>query len=112
MIMFRRELKNKVKNEIMRNERNYESLAELIDIVIDLNHKLYQRVRKKHYNQSKDRTEFIYEPAVKYVKLKHQSYIRNFEYTELVSMKLDITQRRKKRNFKSKKKQKAVLLQM
>ena len=50
MIMFRRGLKDNVKDEIMRDERNYESLAEFIEIVIDLDDKLYERVMKKRYN--------------------------------------------------------------
>ena len=50
MIMFRRELKDNVKDEIMRDGRNYESLAEFIEIVIDLDDKLYERVMKKRYN--------------------------------------------------------------
>ena len=50
MIMFRRELKNNVKDEIMRDGRDYESLAEFIEIVIDLDDKLYERVMKKRYD--------------------------------------------------------------
>ena len=50
MTMFRKKLKNNVKDEIMRDERDYESLAELIEIVIDLDNKLYERVMKKRYN--------------------------------------------------------------
>ena len=106
MIMFRRELKNNVKDEIMRDERDYESLAKLIKIVIDLDDKLYERVIKKRYDQSKDKAEFIYEPAAEYAKSKQQSYIRNLKYTESASMKLEMTHQRKRKNFKSKKKNK------
>ena len=42
MTMFRRKLKDNVKNKIMRDERDYENLAELIEIVIDFNDKLYK----------------------------------------------------------------------
>ena len=106
MIMYRRELKNNIKDEFMRNERDYKNLQKLIKITIELDDKLYERVMKKCYDQSKDKTEFIYKPAVKYVKSKHQSYIRNPEYTELASMKLDMTQQRKRKNSKNKKKTK------
>ena len=104
MIMFRRELKNNVKDEIMRDERDYESLAEFIEIVIDLDDKLYERVMKKRYDQFKDKAEFIYESAAEYAKSKQQSYIKNSEYIELALMKLDMTHRRKEKNSKNKKK--------
>ena len=50
MIMFRQELKDNVKDEIMRDGRDYENLAEFIKIVIDLDNKLYKRVMKKRYD--------------------------------------------------------------
>ena len=106
MIMFRRRLKNNVKDEIMRDERDYESLAKLIKIVIDLDDKLYERVIKKRYDQFKGRAELIYESAAEYAKSKQQLYIRNSEYTESASMKLEMTHRRRKKNFKNKKENK------
>ena len=104
MTMFRKKLKNNVKDEIMRDERDYESLAKFIEIVIDFNNKLYKRIMKKRYNQFKNKAEFIYEPAAEYAKSKQQSYIKNSKYTELASMKLKMTHRRKEKNFKNKKK--------
>ena len=106
MIMFRRKLKNNVKDEIMRDERDYKNLAEFIEIVINLDNKLYERVMKKRYDQFKDRAELIYESAAEYAKSKQQSYIKNSEYTEFASMKLNMTHRRKGKNFKSKKESK------
>lgn len=50
--MFRRELKDNVKNEIIRDDKDYESLKELIEIVINLNDKLYDRAIKRRYNYS------------------------------------------------------------
>ena len=50
MIIFRKKLRNNVKDEIMRDERNYKSFAEFIKIVIDLDDKLYERAMKKRYN--------------------------------------------------------------
>ena len=50
MTMFRRKLKDNIKNIIMRDERNYKNLTEFIKIVIDLDDKLYKRVMKKRYN--------------------------------------------------------------
>ena len=70
MIMFRRELKDNVKDEIMRDERNYENLAEFIEIVIDFNDKLYEQVMKKQYDQFRNRAELIYKSTAKYAKSK------------------------------------------
>ena len=49
--MYRRELKKQIKNELMRDERAYETLDELIEIFIDLDDKLYERVMKKKYDE-------------------------------------------------------------
>ena len=68
--MFRRELKNNVKNKIIHNERNYESFAEFIKIVIDLNNRLYERIMKKRYDQFKNRAEIISKSVADYVKNK------------------------------------------
>ena len=110
MTIFRRELKNNVKNEIIHDERNYESLAEFIKIVIDFNDRLYERIMKKRYDQSKDKAWLIYESTMKYVRSKKTiSYIRNSEYTDPTLMKLDMIQRCKEKNFKNKKKSKKKL---
>ena len=106
MTIFEQELKNNVKDEIMRDERNYKSLAEFIGIVIDLDDKLYERVMRKWYDQFKDKAEFIYKSAAEYAKSKQQLYIKNSEYTERVSMKLKMTNRRKEKTFKNKKRAK------
>ena len=107
MTMFRRGLKDNIKDEIIRNEQNYENLAELIKIVIDLDGKLYKQVMKKRYDQFKDRTELIYESVAEYAKLKQQSYIKNSKYIEFTSMKLvNMIHQCKEKNFKSKKKSK------
>jgi len=52
MTMFRRNLKNNLKNEIMRDKRTLNDMFDLIEVVIDLNDKLYERAMKKKYNQS------------------------------------------------------------
>ena len=54
----------------MRDERDYESLAEFIEIAIDLDDKLYERVMKKRYDQFKNRAELIYKSAAEYAKSK------------------------------------------
>ena len=48
--MFRRDFKNNLKNEIMRDERTLNDIFNLIEVVIDFNDKLYKRAMKKRYN--------------------------------------------------------------
>ncbi len=45
--MFRRNLKNNLKNEIMRDEKTFNDMFDLIKVVIDFNNKLYKRIIKK-----------------------------------------------------------------
>ncbi len=48
--MFRRDLKNNLKNEIMRNERIFSDIFNLIEVIIDFDDKLYKRAMKKKYD--------------------------------------------------------------
>ncbi len=48
--MFRRDLKNNLKNEIMRNEKTLNDMFDLIKVIIDLDDKLYEKAIKKRYN--------------------------------------------------------------
>ncbi len=48
--MFRRDLKDNLKNEIMRDERTFSDMFDLIEVVIDFDDKLYKRVMKKRYD--------------------------------------------------------------
>ncbi len=50
MTMFRRDLKDNLKDEIMRNERFISDMFDLIEVIIDFDDKLYKRVMKKRYN--------------------------------------------------------------
>ncbi len=45
--MFRQDFKNNLKNEIMRDERTLSDMFNLIEVIIDLNDKLYERAIKK-----------------------------------------------------------------
>ncbi len=45
--MFRRDLKNNLKNEIIRNEKTLNDMFNFIEVVIDLNDKLYKKAIKK-----------------------------------------------------------------
>ncbi len=48
--MFRRDLKNNLKNEIMRDDRSINDMFNLIEIIIDLDNKLYEKAMKKRYD--------------------------------------------------------------
>jgi len=50
MTMFRRDLKNNLKNEIMRDDRSISDMFDLIEVVIDLDDKLYEKAMKKRYD--------------------------------------------------------------
>jgi hypothetical protein len=66
MTMFRRDLKNNLKNEIMRDGRSISDMFDLIEIAIDLDDKLYERAIKKRYDQSRERTEIFFESTIEY----------------------------------------------
>ncbi len=46
--MFRQNFKNNLKNEIMRNRRTLNNMFNLIEVIIDLNDKLYKKAIKKN----------------------------------------------------------------
>ncbi len=50
MTMFRRDFKNNLKNEIMRDGKFINDMFDLIEVVIDFDDKLYKRAMKKRYN--------------------------------------------------------------
>ena len=50
--MFRRNLKNNLKDEIMCDKKILNNIFDLIEIIIDFDDKLYEKAMKKKYNQS------------------------------------------------------------
>ncbi len=50
MTMFRQNLKNNFKNEIIHNNKFISDIFDLIKVVIDFDDKLYKKVMKKRYN--------------------------------------------------------------
>jgi len=66
MTMFRRDLKNNLKDELMRDERSISDMFDLIMIAIDLDDKLYERAMKKRYDQFKERAGTFFESAIEY----------------------------------------------
>jgi len=66
MTMFRQDLKNNLKNEIMRDDRSISDMFDLIEVAIDLDDKLYEKVMKKRYDQSRERAETFFESTIEY----------------------------------------------
>jgi len=66
MTMFRRDLKDNLKNEIMRDKRILNDMFNLIEVVIDLDDKLYKRAMKKKNDQSWERARISFEPTIEY----------------------------------------------
>ncbi len=48
--MFRQNLKNNFKNEIMCDDKFINDMFDFIEVVIDFDDKLYERAMKKRYN--------------------------------------------------------------
>jgi len=48
--MFRRNLKNNFKNEIMRDNKFINDMFNLMEVIIDFNDKLYESIIKKRYD--------------------------------------------------------------
>jgi len=66
MTMFRRDLKNNLKDELMRDGKSISDMFDLVMIAIDLDDKLYKRVMKKRYDQLRERTEIFFESTIEY----------------------------------------------
>jgi len=104
MTMFRRGLKNNLKNEIMRDDRSISDMFDLIEVVIDLDDKLYERAIKKRYDQSRERAETFFEPTTEYHPREFRSSQKysNPDYRGPAPMKLNSTQQRKEKNPRGK----------
>jgi len=66
MTMFRRDLKNNLKDEIMRDDKSISDMFDLIEVAIDLDDKLYERAMKKRYDQPKERARTSFESTIEY----------------------------------------------
>ncbi len=64
--MFRRNLKNNLKNEIMRDNKFINDMFDLIKVVINFDNKLYKRAIKKQYDQFHERAKIFFELTIKY----------------------------------------------
>ncbi len=102
--MFRRDFKNNLKNKIMRDGKFISDMFDLIEVVIDLNDKLYERAMKKQYDQLHKRAETFFESTIKYHLRESRSKQKysNLDYCGPASMKLDSTQYCKEKNSREK----------
>ncbi len=48
--MFRQDFKNNLKDKIIRNNKFISDIFNFIEVIIDFNDKLYERIIKKRYN--------------------------------------------------------------
>jgi hypothetical protein len=104
MTMFRRGLKDNLKNEIMRDGRSISDMFDLIEVIIDLDDKLYERAMKKRYDQPRERAETFFESTIKYHSRESRSSQKysNSDYRKSALMKLNFTQYRKEKNSRKK----------
>ena len=103
MTMFRRGLKNSVKNELMRDGRRVENLKTLIEMTIDLNDKLYKRAIEKRYSKRHfERKNYQIEQRKRNVRFGTSRNQKRSDGT--MFMKLNAVLFRKFKNKKSKEK--------
>jgi hypothetical protein len=104
MTMFRRDLKDNLKDEIMRDGRSISDMFDLIEVVIDLDDKLYEKAMKKRYDQSRERAEIFFESTIEYHSRESRSSQKysNSDYRESALMKLNFIQYCKEKNSRGK----------
>ena len=98
MTMFRRKFKNNVKNELIRWNEKLKNFNHLIEAAIELDDKLYEKIMKKRYNESREKANIFIEH---FSERKKKSRFNNrnhdkLNYYKSMSMKLNFTQRRKR----------------
>jgi hypothetical protein len=104
MTMFRRDLKNNLKNEIMRDDRSINDMFDLIEVAINLDDKLYEKAMKKRYDQFQEKAEIFFESTIEYHSGESRSNQKysNSDYRGPAPMKLDSTQYCKEKNPRGK----------
>ena len=99
--MFKREFKKNVKDKLMRSEASIENLKKLIEKIIKIDDMLYDRVMKRRYENSHERSEIYAERDIVSEEKSYFKSERTF-LTEITFMKLNAITRRKEMNFKIK----------
>ena len=93
MIMYRKKFKNNVEIEFIRYDDNIENMKNLIKISIEFDDKFYEKIMKKYYN-SRDKL-IIYVKTLNFHDNNNKNQRNNINY-EIMSIKLNVTIRRKK----------------
>jgi hypothetical protein len=92
MTMFKRGLKENVKDELMRSGARFDTIQTLVKVAIDVDDKLYERAMKKRYDQPHGRAGISFGPVVDYhAKGDHSKKYSNPDYREPAPMKLNST---------------------
>jgi hypothetical protein len=88
----------------MRDGRSISDMFDLIEVIIDLDDKLYERAMKKRYDQFRERAETFFESTIEYHSRESRSSQKysNPNYREFALMKLNFTQYRKEKNPREK----------
>ena len=97
--MFKRGLKDNVKDELMRDGRTYETLTEIMEIAVDLDDKLYERAMEKRYDggPTSNAGRYSARPFRGHNSSKPKRGSGGSYYGPM-PMELDFTQRRKGKN--------------
>ena len=95
MIIYRKKLKNNIKNKFIRYDDNIENMKNFIKISIELDDKFYEKIMKKHYN-SREKSN-IYVEILNFRNNNNKNQRNDINY-EITSIKLNITIRRKKKD--------------
>ena len=100
--MYRKKFKNDIKNEFMHYNDEISNINQLIATSIELNDKLYKFFLKKRNLDSHEKFNIYenYEENYRTKKLclnKRDNNYNKSNYYELMSMRLNFTQRRKKK---------------
>ena len=102
--MFRRKFKNNVKNVLIRWNEKLKNCNQSIETTIELDDKLYKKVEKKRYNESREKIDSFTKYFNEREKIsRSNNYKQNkIDYFEFMSMKSNFTQRMKKKSFRNK----------
>jgi len=101
--IFKRDLKNNVKNKLMRIGAKIDSIQVLIEIAISVNNRLYKQNIKKRYNQLYRRAGISFGSTIEnYAKKNYFKKYSNPDYRGSAPMELDSIQQRKEKNSREK----------
>jgi len=101
--IFKRDLKNNVKNKLMRTGAKIDSIQVLIEMAISVDNRLYKRNIKKRYDQFHERAEISFESTIEnYAKKDYFKKYSNPDYCGPASMELNSIQQHKEKNPKEK----------